>query len=231
MKNFLCVGVIFAGLSFLDADGQTLTMSVVPLSSTVVIGQPIVLRCAFSNPSEAGVELKLGDYDAEAVSFKLNPKLLGEKELHHHIHRGGYVLSTTETILPRQTSYRFILLDQWYQPSSVGAFQFEMIVHQKSGDLADVFTLNVENSDDSRLLDGVDTLLTRFEPFRKNRGTVSIHEVHSYEQTVLLALSYLPLRSEKFLDQLKSRYQNDTYTLRLINDAKVMGPSGRALRD
>jgi hypothetical protein len=136
MKSAFAYAFALAAIGLLvhtQVNGEGLAVTVEPLESETVVGEPVVLRCEFGNETETPALLDLGFNDTVKISFVLDPAGQSPVALTEVQRGGGGDFGTRIVeIAPHHRINRYVVLNQWFRPSKAGVYPLEIVM--KTGD-------------------------------------------------------------------------------------------------
>lgn len=198
---------------------------ITPEKPRFVEHEPIVLRCVFVNETEDSASFDLGRNDAEGVVVLLKDHDKTTR-LPYTLRRGGGDFSTKQTLRPHQRITRYLVLDQWFRPPSVGTYDLEFTTTSEKAPIKGAFKVIVDKFDESHITSDVDAMIQQFQKLRSEPHSIETGELRSYKTALLLVLSYIATDAPHSLHDIEQKYSADAYLMELVGAAKTMGPGG-----
>lgn len=206
--------------------GAELKYQISGIKEAYVVGEPVILRCVFSNDSSEEVLFDFGRNDEEGISFILQPDSPDQKILRNRVHRGGGDFTTQQKVRPGQTISRYLLLDQWYRPTASGVFEFALVTNSAPKTLKSRFVIKVKDADPSaisRTLAEIDQKLTQLQ---KETDKDNHLEYRSYKTVSLLALSYLTADFDSLVRDFARQPEVSPAFRNRLEEGRGIGPGG-----
>jgi hypothetical protein len=213
----------------LQAEGLALTVA--PLASTTVVGEPVVLRCTYANDANTPAALDLGFNDVMKISFVLNPDGQSPVALTQIQQGGGGDWGTRRAdIAAHQRITRYVVLNQWFRPAKAGVYSLEMVVKAGDRTITARFQITVADGNAAAVETRAEGMVQRYLQLRAAAGN-SWNERANYKHTLLMAFTYLHQAFPQILEEVGKRHGDNGYVTELVEAARSIGPGGSQVLD
>jgi hypothetical protein len=229
MTKLLAMLALFAAalLAACGAKAEGIATTIEPQKSSYALGEPVLVRCTFTNQTQKVLPFDLGSNDAANVTLVLKSNDAKGILLPYIVRRGGGDFASRVPLSPGQTITRYLVIDQWWHPRVSGVYAFEFRCNSKGLEMHSNFEIHVGKVDEKQIMQSAIGVL---DGLKRERGDESNpFDFANYLTTSCLFISYL--ESPAVLAELRKHYSSDAFLSKIIDEGETMGPGGCRILD
>jgi hypothetical protein len=204
-----------------------LTVTVQPEKEQYRVGEPVILRCVFSNESDEPTEVDFGDFEATNIWYVIGDGTPGAVTKSFGAYRGGGPMQWPVTLKPGEKCIRYSVLDMWYRSDTPGVMPIRLIVNTGGHWASGRFALTVAGRASPEDMRAVVNALAAKGAANHDAKGLEMMEKRSCDEAVFYALSYLDGAPPDIWEVATKLYQPGTYMRKRIDLARIAGPGGR----